>query len=61
MLPTVEQGSACIRVCNMLSNYCRNIELFRFNQQTGMIYIFCSDELQIIIPKNGIWRFLNES
>jgi hypothetical protein len=45
----------------MLSNGYRNIELFRFNPQTGIVFVFASEELQIIIPPNGIWRFLNET
>ncbi|MFB2838440.1 DUF6888 family protein [Floridanema evergladense] len=59
--PTNEQAQACLRVCQMLSNGYRNIELFRFNPQTGIVFIFASEELQIIIPPNGIWRFLNET
>jgi hypothetical protein len=57
--PTAEQALACLRVCQMLSNYYRNIELFRFDDQTGIVFIFASDELQIIVPPNGLWRFLD--
>jgi len=42
----------------MLSSYYRDIELFRFNERTGDIYIFASEELQIIISHNGVWRFV---
>jgi len=42
----------------MLSSYYRDIELFRFNERTGDIYIFSSEELQIIISHNGVWRFV---
>ena len=38
----------------MLSSYYRDIELFRFNERTGDIYIFASEELQIIISHNGV-------
>ncbi|WP_390883462.1 DUF6888 family protein [Kovacikia minuta] len=56
--PTLEQNFASVCVCQMLSNYYRNIELFRFNERTGEIYIFASEELQIIIPRSGSWRFV---
>ena len=42
----------------MLSNYYRTIELFRFNDRTGELYIFASDELQVIITRDGNWRFV---
>ncbi|WP_448572614.1 DUF6888 family protein [Trichothermofontia sp.] len=58
ILPTSEQGLACIRVCQMLSSYYRNVELFRFNERSGDIYIFASEELQILIPQDGRWRFV---
>ncbi|MEH2059914.1 MAG: hypothetical protein V7K97_27920 [Nostoc sp.] len=50
---------ACLRVCQMLSNTYRSIELFRFDDQTGVVFIFVNEELQIIVPANGNWRFLN--
>jgi len=45
----------------MLSNYYRDIQLFRFNAQTREVYIFAGDELQIIVSRNGLWRFLDET
>jgi hypothetical protein len=47
----------------MLSNYYRDIHLFRFDAQTGDVYILAgtSDELEIIVPPNGFWRFLDET
>lgn len=45
----------------MLSNYYRDIQLFRYNSHSGIIYIFASDELQIVSPRNGNWRFLDEA
>jgi len=44
----------------MLSNGDRNIELFRFDPQTGVGFIFYSQELQIVVYANGQWRFINE-
>lgn len=43
----------------MLSNYYRDIELFRFDEQTGVVFIFAGEELQMIVSPNGIWRFLD--
>ncbi|MGB7439513.1 MAG: hypothetical protein WA919_00465 [Coleofasciculaceae cyanobacterium] len=59
--PTDEQALACLRVCQMLSNCYRDIQLFRFNAQTGEVYIFAGNELQIIVSRNGLWRFLDET
>ncbi len=59
--PTKEQALACVCVCQMLSNLYRDIQLFRFNAQTGEVYIFAGDELEIIVPRNGLWRFLDET
>jgi hypothetical protein len=58
-LPTNSQAQACIRVFQMLSNYYRNVELFRFDEETGVIFIFAGEELQIIVTPDGKWRFLN--
>jgi hypothetical protein len=61
IIPTDEQAQACLRVCHMLSNCFRDIELFRFNTRTGEVYIIAGEELQIIVPRHGQWRFLDET
>nr|WP_232229341.1 hypothetical protein [Crinalium epipsammum] len=43
----------------MLSNSYRNIELFRFDDETGIVFILAGEDIQIIIPPNGRWRFLD--
>jgi hypothetical protein len=58
VLPTHEQGFAYICVSQMLSNFYREIQLFRFSEQTGEIYIFASEKLQIVITRDGNWRFV---
>jgi hypothetical protein len=45
----------------MLSNYHRNIWLFRFNSNTGGIYILAEENMEILISRDGNWRFLNET
>lgn len=59
--PTNEQALACLRVCQMQSNYYRNIELFRFNEQKGYVYIWAGEELQILVFRDGNWRFIDET
>ncbi len=44
---------ACIRVCQMLSSYYRNVDLFCLNERSGNIYIFASEELQIFISQDS--------
>jgi hypothetical protein len=55
ILPTAAQGFAYICVSQMLSNAYREIQLFRFSDQTGEIYIFASEELQMVITRDGNW------
>ncbi len=43
----------------MLSNGYRDIQLFRFDEQTRVIFIFAGEELQITVYPNGLWRFLD--
>lgn len=45
----------------MLSNSNRNIELFRFDEQTDIVFMFASEELQIVVYENGQGRFINET
>ncbi|WP_407947140.1 DUF6888 family protein [[Phormidium ambiguum] IAM M-71] len=47
-----------MRLCQWLSNGYKDIQLFRFDYQTGDVYIFAGDELQIIVPPSGFWYFL---
>lgn len=59
--PTDEQAQACLRVCQTLSDCYRDIQLFRFQARTGEVYIFAGEDLQIIVSRNGLWRFLDET
>jgi hypothetical protein len=38
----------------MLSNYYKDIKLFRFDAQIGDVYILAGDEMQIIVPPDGL-------
>ncbi|WP_445300611.1 MULTISPECIES: DUF6888 family protein [unclassified Microcoleus] len=61
MNPTDEQAQACLCVCQMLSNYYKHIQLFRFDPQSREVYIFGSDELQMMVFPSGNWSFLDET
>ena len=58
-MPTNDQAQACLRVCQMLSSYFRDIQIFRFDEQMDIVFIFAGEELQIIVNSQGEWRFLN--
>ncbi|AFY33504.1 hypothetical protein Cal7507_3092 [Calothrix sp. PCC 7507] len=57
MLPTGEQEKSCIRVCQYLTNFYRSLELVRFDERTGIVYIFAGEDLQVVIYRDGKWRF----
>jgi hypothetical protein len=59
--PTAEQAIPCLIVCQMLSNLYRDIQVFRFDDKTGDVFILASDELQIIVPRDEPWRFVDEA
>jgi hypothetical protein len=59
--PTPEQAIACLIVCQWLSNFYKDIHLFRFDDITGDVYILAGDDLQIIVPLKEPWRFLDET
>lgn len=56
--PTSEQAIKCLIVCQMLSNCYRDIRLFRFDEQMADVYILAGDNVQIIVPPSGNWRFV---
>lgn len=56
--PTDPQAHACLRVCQWLSNCYKDIHLFRFDAQTGDVYILAGDDLPILVPPDGLWYFL---
>ncbi len=37
----------------MFSNSYRDIQLFRFDPQLGIVFIFAGEELQIIVTSDG--------
>lgn len=59
-LPTPEQGIMTIIVCQMLSNLFLDIVLFRYDNLTKEVYILASKDIQIEIPSDGKWEFIND-
>ncbi len=55
--PTNKQAQASIRVCQMLSNGYLDIRLFRFDNNTGNIFIMAGETIEVIIPPDGEWYF----
>lgn len=53
----------CLILCQSLSNLHQDIHLFRFDLETGEVFILAgtNDEIEIIVPQNGAWRFLDET
>jgi hypothetical protein len=41
----------------MLSNCFRDIQLFRYNDRTGVVYIL-ADDLQVEVFRDGNWSFV---
>jgi hypothetical protein len=56
--PTTEQAIKCLILCQMLSNCYQDIHLFRFDEPTAEVYILAGNNLQIIVPPSGNWRFV---
>jgi hypothetical protein len=57
-MPTVEQSIMSVLLCHSLSNFFRDITLFRFDVSKQEIFILTSDDLQIVINSQGKWRFV---
>jgi len=41
----------------MLSNLYRDIVVFRYDSGTKEVYILTQDDIQVVIPAAGRWRF----
>jgi hypothetical protein len=57
-MPTEEQSRMSVILCHSLSNFFRDIVLFRFDTSNQEIFILTADDLQIVINLQGKWRFL---
>ncbi|WP_420485265.1 DUF6888 family protein [Iningainema tapete] len=59
--PTARQALICVIISQSLSDLYREIALFRFSDKTGNVFILAGDELQILVFRDGSWRFINET
>jgi hypothetical protein len=59
--PTTRQALMCLILCQSLSDLHRDIQLFRFNQQRGYVFIMAGEDLQILVFRDGTGRFVNET
>jgi hypothetical protein len=59
IFPTDKQAQACLRVCQMLSNYYQSIDIFRFDAQNGNVFILAGENIQVLVPPSGDWVFIN--
>lgn len=59
-MPTIAQAYASVRVCQMLSNLYRPINVFRYDSKLKTIYIQAglADEYAIVINEEGDWEFV---
>lgn len=45
----------------MLSNLLRDIVVFRFSNVTGEVFILTADNIEVVVKRNAIWEFTNET
>lgn len=45
----------------MLSNLYQDIAVFRYDSETGEVFILTADDIQIVVKRNGLWEFVNEA
>ena len=59
-MPTLEQMSAAVRVCQWLSNCYLDIHLFRYDAKRKEIYILAGETIGVTIYPNRLWEFDND-
>jgi hypothetical protein len=59
MIPTPEQMLSCIRMCQTLSNFYRDIHLFRYDEGREEIYVIAGETIGFIVYSDGEWEFDN--
>jgi hypothetical protein len=59
-LPTQQQSNTAIFLCQLLSNLYQPIQVFRYDEKLKTIYIQAgsTDEIALIIKKDGNWDFV---
>jgi hypothetical protein len=60
MRVTAAQAMKAIVICQNLSDSYRPIYVFRFEPRTGYIFILGGENIQVVIPQDGNWEFIND-
>jgi hypothetical protein len=55
--PTPAQESKCFVICQNLTDKYLVIHIIRLDERTGEIYILAGQETEILISRNGQWRY----
>lgn len=53
--PTTAQAFKCVELCHRLSN------LGRYNSISGSVFILTANETAVIVDRDGIWEFEDET
>ncbi|HLP90349.1 MAG TPA: hypothetical protein VK184_17405 [Nostocaceae cyanobacterium] len=54
--PTNEQAQALYRICYLLTNICKSIELVRLDERTGNLYVIAGENLEFEIKPSGEYK-----
>jgi hypothetical protein len=62
-MPTTEQAHAYVRVCQMLSSGYQPIHIFRYNENTGVVFILdgVTESIEVLLFPDGHWSFNDEN
>lgn len=60
-MPTPEQMLTCIGACQTLSNFYKDIHLFRYDEMRREIYILAGETLGIRIFASGLLEIDNDT
>ncbi|WP_445298440.1 DUF6888 family protein [Leptolyngbya sp. NIES-2104] len=55
---TVAQAIKAVEVCQSLSTMLRDINLFRFDPLSGIIYVLAEESIEVVIFQDGNWEFV---
>ena len=58
--PTVEQAFKRMGLCQSLSNFYINIQVFRYDDITGLVFILAAENVEILMQRDGTWRFTGD-
>ncbi|WP_442937990.1 DUF6888 family protein [Nostoc sp.] len=58
ILPTAAQALKCVYLCQSLTTAYLPIYIVRLDERTGNIFILGGNEIEILISRDGNWRYL---